>query len=108
MDPYDDMYRDDAYFDGDDIHVEPPAEDDAIEHLWNAAHELLRAVRTIVDAADEFVESQRGAMSRRAPREDTPEPESRVRRIDIEGWDVANDPGDRSSDSPGAPGASPR
>ena len=40
-----------------------PADGDAVEHLWNAAHEMLRAMRTLVDAADEFVESQRGGRS---------------------------------------------
>src|SRR5262245_53017253 len=112
MERYDDGYGGDAYeggpFEGtsdDDIFVEPPADDDAIEHLWNAAHELLRAVRTIVDAADEFVASQRRATSRRAPREHAPqpEPEPRVRRIDIDESRGADDPGDRSSGPPGAP-----
>ena len=37
------------------------AEGDALDHLWNAAHEMLRAMRMLIDAADEFVESQRGA-----------------------------------------------
>jgi hypothetical protein len=106
MDRYDEPYPDDAYLDPDDITIE--AEDDAIEHLWNAAHELLRAFRTILDAADEFVTSQRGAMSRRAPREYAPEHESRVRRIDIDDLGVTDESGDRSSGSPGAPGAAPR
>ena len=39
---------------------DPPVDGDAIDHLWNAAHEMLRAMRTLLDAADEFVESQRG------------------------------------------------
>ena len=106
MDRNDERHHDDAYYDPDDIAID--AEDDAVEHLWNAAHELLRAVRTIVDAADEFVVSQRGAMSRRVPRERAPEHESRVRRIDIDDLGVTDDPGDRSSSSPGAPGAAPR
>ena len=38
----------------DDMPPPPPA-DDAIEHLWNAAHEFLKAMRGLVDAADEFV-----------------------------------------------------
>ena len=71
MDRYDEPYHDDAHYDGDHISV-GPAEGDAIEHLWNAAHELLRAVRTIVDAADEFVASQRAAMNPRVPREYAP------------------------------------
>jgi hypothetical protein len=32
---------------------------DALEHLWNAAHEFLQAMRSLVEAADEFVEQQR-------------------------------------------------
>ena len=36
-----------------------PVDGDAIDHLWNAAHEMLRAMRTLIDAADEFVEAQR-------------------------------------------------
>ena len=59
---------------------EPP-NDDAVEHLWNAAHELLRALRTVVDAADEFVEEQRRRGS-------TGEPEPRVHRIDIDDFDA--------------------
>jgi len=50
---------------------------DAVEHLWNAAHELLRAVRTLVDAADEFVEQQRNQ-----PRDAAREPH--LHRIDID------------------------
>jgi hypothetical protein len=56
---------------------------DPVEHLWNAAHEMLRAFRTLIDAADEFVESQRGhsvrADSEREPRE------GRVQHITING-----------------------
>jgi hypothetical protein len=55
----------------------PPPADDAIEHLWNAAHEFLRAVRTLVDAADEFVTEQQAAGTRT-------EREARVHRIDID------------------------
>lgn len=110
MDRYD-GYDDDAY-DGDDIYVEPP-EGDAVEHLWNAAHELLRAVRMVVDAADEFVSSQRAAMTWREPGARPSEAGPRVRRIDIDGLD--DDAGatrpprdDRWSDSTGGPGAAPR
>jgi len=53
-----------------------PAESDAVEHLWSAAHEFLQALRKLVDAADEFVEQQRDR-----PRGAAPEP--RLRRIDI-------------------------
>jgi hypothetical protein len=55
----------------------PRAADDPIEHLWNAAHEFLRAMRKLVDAADEFVEQQRT----RVPGDDE---QARVRRIDID------------------------
>jgi hypothetical protein len=66
-----------------DAHDPPAAPDDgdAVDHLWNAAHELLRAMRTLVDAADEFVESQRESR----PARDTHEPrEGRVHHIDID------------------------
>jgi hypothetical protein len=100
---------DDEYYDGDDIYVDPPIDGDAVEHLWNAAHELLRAVRTLVDAADEFVESQRHAMRGGFPRENAPEPEPRVHRIDIDDRDSANEAsGDNSSGTPGASGSAPR
>jgi hypothetical protein len=39
--------------------VPPPPGDDVVEHLWNAAHELLRAIRKVVDVAEEFVDQQR-------------------------------------------------
>jgi hypothetical protein len=104
-DRYDDgSYQDDAYHEGDNIEVEPSASDEALDHLWNAAHELLRAVRMIVDAADEFVASQRAAASGRVSREDAPEHGPRVRRIDIDGRYGGDDSGDRPSGSPGAPG----
>ena len=61
---------------------------DAVDHLWDAAHEMLRAMRTLLDAADEFVESQRGARPRSTGE---PEPrEGRVHHIDI---DVRSEPG---------------
>lgn len=75
-----------------DAHDPPGAPDDgdAVDHLWNAAHELLRAMRTLVDAADEFVESQRGARPRSTSTGE-PEPhEGRVHHIDI---DVRSEPG---------------
>jgi hypothetical protein len=58
------------------------ADGDPVEHLWNAAHEMLRAFRTLIDAADEFVESQRG----RSPVRETPgeSREGRVHHIDID------------------------
>jgi hypothetical protein len=64
---------------------------DPVEHLWNAAHEMLRAFRTLIDAADEFVESQRGQTARgdadREPRE------GRVQHITIDGdFDIDETP----------------
>ncbi len=64
----------------------PSPPDDALEHLWNAAHEFLRAMRSLVDAADEFVEHQRSAAD--AP---NAAPKSRVRRVDIDGDDHHDD-----------------
>jgi hypothetical protein len=55
----------------------PPPSDDAVEHLWNAAHEFLRAMRALVDAADEFVEGQRNRSADEAT-------DSRLHRIDID------------------------
>jgi hypothetical protein len=55
----------------------PPPPDDAIEHLWNAAHEFLKAVRMLVDAADEFVTQQQAA----GP---SGERDARIHRIDID------------------------
>jgi acetyl-CoA acetyltransferase len=55
----------------------PEIEVDAVEHMWNAAHEFLQAMRALVDAADEFVVEQqrKAAQAPSAPR---------LRRIDIE------------------------
>jgi hypothetical protein len=61
---------------------------DPVEHLWNAAHEMLRAFRTLIDAADEFVESQRG----RTVRADSEPRPGRVQHITID-----DDSDDRSS-----------
>jgi hypothetical protein len=73
----DDSYPHDADFsDGPD----PVAEGDPLDHLWNAAHEMLGALRGLLEAADEFVESQRARPARRA---DEPR-ESRVHHIDID------------------------
>jgi hypothetical protein len=55
-------------------------EDDPLDHLWNAAHEMLRAMRGVIEAADEFVESQRNRPAR-TPAEPR---EGRVHRIDID------------------------
>jgi hypothetical protein len=56
------------------------AEGDPLDHLWNAAHEMLGALRGLLEAADEFVESQR---ARPARRPDEPR-EGRVHHIDID------------------------
>jgi hypothetical protein len=75
----------------------PESDGDAIDHLWNAAHEMLRAMRTLVDAADEFVESQRGA---RPPARDAHAPrEGRVHHIDIDGRAESRAPIDIDADA---------
>lgn len=51
--------------------------DDALEHLWNAAHEFLKAVRGLVDAADQFVTEQQ-------ERSNDEERVTRVQPIDID------------------------
>jgi hypothetical protein len=56
-----------------------PPEDDVVEHLWNAAHELLRAMRKVVDAAEEFVDQQQ-----RRPRSGDADHGSRLHHIDID------------------------
>ena len=56
--------------------IEPPS-DDVLEHLWNAASEFLKAMRGLVEAAEEFVADQRGR----------PRPEgsdARLQHIDID------------------------
>ena len=66
---------------------------DPVEHLWSAAHEMLRAFRTLIDAADEFVESQRG----RADAPNASEPRAgRVHHIDID------EPGERPAAGTGS------
>ena len=62
--------------DASDKPFEPPA-DDAVDHLWNAASEFLRAMRGLLDAADEFVETQRGKPA-------ATDGESRLHHIDID------------------------
>ena len=63
----------------------PVDDGDALDHLWSAAHEMLRAMRSVLDAADEFVASQREA---RPAARDADEPrshrEGRVHHIDID------------------------
>jgi len=86
---------------------EPPIEGDALDHLWNAAHEMLRAMRQLLEAADEFVETQRARPARGAaePRE------ARVHRIDIDGRNDGAGGGASAarprSDSDAHPGPSP-
>jgi len=68
--------------DADDSGVtgEAPLEGDPLDHLWNAAHEMLRALRGLLEAADEFVEAQRAR-----PPSAADEPRAgRVRHIDID------------------------
>jgi hypothetical protein len=67
-------------------------EGDPVEHLWSAAHEMLRAFRTLIDAADGFVESQRGG--RPDGRGGSEPREARVHRIDIDDPNT----GDRHTD----------
>jgi hypothetical protein len=56
----------------------PPVSNDAVEHLWTAAHELLTAMRKLVDAADEFVADQMQGRARES------EAQPHVQRIDID------------------------
>jgi len=65
-----------------EAHDQPGGDGDTLDHLWNAAHEMLRAMRTLLDAADEFVESQRVAASTARARDAR---EGRVHHIDIDG-----------------------
>jgi hypothetical protein len=54
---------------------ETSGDSDALAHFWRAAHELLAAARTVLDAADALVEEQLASKrDDRAPR---------VRRIDV-------------------------
>jgi hypothetical protein len=79
--------RDEARFDhsggaplwsllGDQMQSVPP---EAMEHLLNAAHELIAAARVVLDAADQVVESQRESL-----RHGHAAREPRLRRIDID------------------------
>jgi hypothetical protein len=49
---------------------------DALGHFWRAAHELLQAARTVIDAADQLVDEQMAAKR--------DEQATRIRRIDVE------------------------
>jgi len=60
------------------MEAKAPTTEEALEHMWNAAHEFLQAMRTLVDAADQFVEQQRLARADAAARG------PRLHRIDID------------------------
>jgi hypothetical protein len=97
----DENSADDAYSYAHGVHDsedarDMPAEVDPLDHLWNAAHEMLRALRGLLEAADEFVETQRARPARTAnePRE------GRVHHIDI---DVPDDDPARSDTRTDAP-----
>jgi hypothetical protein len=81
----DDPHSQSHSYSADDAHVsgEAPVDGDPLDHLWNAAHEMLRALRGLIEAADEFVETQRARPARPpdAPRE------GRVHHIDIDAPD---------------------
>ena len=82
---------------------EPPGGDgDAVEHLWNAAHEMLRAMRTLVDAADEFVESQRAGRPAQRRERDAEPRAGRVHHIDIDVRTEDHGPGPGPGPSGGA------
>ena len=53
------------------------AQPDAMEHVLNAAHELLEVARTAIDAAETAIDHQRSGRSERG------RSKARVRRIDI-------------------------
>ncbi|MDQ1475637.1 MAG: hypothetical protein QOE62_866 [Actinomycetota bacterium] len=62
------------------VEGEVPIDGDPLDHLWNAAHEMLRALRGLLEAADEFVETQRAR-----PAHVAHEPRAgRVHNIDID------------------------
>jgi len=56
---------------------------EAFEHLLKAAQELLLAAKAVVDAGERVVESQRTATDAAAHANGAPDPEPRVRRIDL-------------------------
>jgi hypothetical protein len=70
---------------------------DAVDHLWNAAHEMLRAMRMLVQAADEFVESQRA--ERPAARGARERGEGHVHHIDIDRRPASRAPLDVDADA---------
>jgi hypothetical protein len=56
---------------------------EAFEHLLKAAQELLLAAKAVVDAGERAVESHRTATDPAAHANSAPDPEPRVRRIDL-------------------------
>jgi hypothetical protein len=102
-DARDDFERDD--FERDDFDAPgAPVDGDAIDHLWNAAHEMLGALRTLIDAADEFVESQRS--ERPAARGADGARAGRVHHIDIDLGSERSAPRDAAADFGAGAGAS--
>lgn len=62
------------------------AQPDALEHLLNAAYELLEVARGAIEAAETAIDQQRSALAARddaAPRASGPARRARVRHIDI-------------------------
>ncbi|HLF99385.1 MAG TPA: hypothetical protein VI916_02865 [Acidimicrobiia bacterium] len=55
------------------------ASPEAVEHLVNAAAEMVAALRSVLEAAESFLADQRPRPSGR------PEPETRIQRIDLSG-----------------------
>lgn len=53
------------------------ASPETVEHLVNAASELVAAMRSVLQAAEEFLEQQRGARAADGP--------ARVQRIHLDG-----------------------
>jgi hypothetical protein len=56
---------------------------EAFEHLLKAAQELLLAAKAVVDAGERAVESHRTSTDAAAHANAAPDPEPRVRRIDL-------------------------
>ena len=56
---------------------------EAFDHLLKAAQELLLAAKAVVDAGERAVESHRTATDAAAHTSGAPDPEPRVRRIDL-------------------------
>jgi hypothetical protein len=113
MDPRGDFGADDFAGESEsDPLIDGEGDGDAVEHLWNAAHEMLSAMRTLLDAADEFVASQRGSGDGSAARRPRARPAGeragRVRPINIDVRDDGDSrspsraPADRPGESTGA------